>query len=271
MINSIYEAIEKESIEDVKNFLTADKDFIEEGNWNPLHAASRKGNIAIIEAILQHAANDPFRSFDVNAEFEIMDDGSDIRGTALTEALLNGNKDAAKLLIKSGASVKASYYSRNEDTPEWLSGNYELSTNGGVAWWLAADDEELLKLCIKNGIDIDATDCDDTAALAYAIAGSKQGKVARLLSLGANPDAYVNHEHMGRIPLLVYAVQICCEQNTDESFRIVELLLKHGATLSSACADCENESAIDIIMSFRNERLSFLFGLQNILERIPNQ
>ncbi len=138
-----------------------------------------------------------------------------------------------------------------------------------MAWWLA--DDEVFELCIQHGIDIDATDDNGTTALAYAISASNQEKVARFLSLGANPDLCINHEYMGRIPLLVQAVLIYCDRNTDESFRVVELLLKHGAALASVCADCENESAIDIVISKRNKKLSMLFGLQNIVERLDNQ
>lgn len=262
MYDSIYDAIENESKAAVDRFCATDEDFIEDGGWNPLHAASRVGNVAIIKSILRYIDKAFYSFFDVNSEFEIIDHCSDRRGTALTEALLNDHKDAAKILIKNGADVNATYFGQDFDTPEWQFGNYELASEGGVAWWLA--DEEIFNLCIKHGLDIDATDYNDNSALAYAVDRSMPEKVLHLLSFGANTEKYIDHEYMGRIPLLIYAVEIHCNRKTDESFRVVELLLKHGAALSFACKDCDNESAVDIVLDRKDNRLIELFGLRNV-------
>lgn len=268
MNDSIYDAINQEFVDDVERFLATDTNFIEDGFWTPLHAASRVGNMAIVESILRYINNTPDSCFDINTEFEIIDQYSDKRGTALTEALLRNHKDAAKLLIKNGANVNATYFSQDSDTPEWSFGSYELATDQGVAWWLA--DEEIFSLCIKYGLDINAKGDNGKTALVCAIAASRPENVLRFLSFGANLEQYIDHEYMGRISLLIDAVEIHCNRHTEESFRVVEALLQNGATLSSVCQDCDNESVIDIVLDRCDARLIELFGLGNIAGRLGN-
>jgi ankyrin repeat protein len=265
MIDSIYKAIKVGSIEDLNKLLAQDIDDVLDGGWNPLHAASKVGNLRAVELILSYIQKSGNVSFDVNSEFESIDSDSDNRGTALTEAMLNGHKDIAKLLIVNGANVNATYYSQDTDCPEWFLGEYDLAINSGVAWWLS--EEELFNLCLANGLEIDAEDNNDNTALVYAVKSSNLKKVIQLLENGANVNLYYQHEYMGKIPLLVYAVTIHGEQKTQRSFDVVKSLLKHGAPLSAKCLDCENETVIEIVLNKGNEKLIDLFGLAKLAEK----
>ena len=68
MFDSIYDAIKNESLDDVLRFLATDEDFTEDGGWNPLHAAGKTGNVAIIEAALRYIDNTSYSWFDINTE-----------------------------------------------------------------------------------------------------------------------------------------------------------------------------------------------------------
>lgn len=251
MVESIYEAIEEGSLEEVEKFLDLNYDFVEDGGWNPLHAACRVGNIAVVESILKYIKNASYPGFNINSDFETNSSNTDNRGTALTEALLHGHVDVANLLISNGADVNSAYYNQDQDCPEWFFGHYNLATNGGVAWWLT--DGELFDLCLSHGLEIDATDYDDNPALIYSIGSSNYLKAKQLLENGADPNGYFDFEYMGNIPILIYAVVIFLHAKTEEAFAVVETLLRHGAPLSAKCIDCDNETVIDIVLD-RNQK-----------------
>jgi ankyrin repeat protein len=266
MTDSIYEAIKNNSIEDVNRLLAQNLDFVGDGGWNPLHAACKEGNLTAVESILRYIQENGNAGFDIDSEFECIDLYSDYRGTALTEALVNSNNDIVKLLIVNGANVNATYYNQDTDCPEWFLGEYDLATDGGVAWWLS--DEELFNLCLTHGLEIDATDHHDKTALIYAVESSNAKRVLQLLKNGANANQYYRHEYMGEIPLLVNAVVIHGKQKTERSFDVVASLLKHGASISAQCLQCDHETVIDIVLDQGDEDLIKLFGLSNIAEKI---
>ncbi len=269
MIDSIYKAIQIGSTKDMKKLLAQDINDVLDGGWNPLHEACKVGNIKAVESILKYIKKSGNVSFDINSDYECIDLYSDNRGTALTEALLNGHKDIAKLLIVNGANVNATYYNQNSNRPEWFFCEYGLATDSGVAWWLS--DEELFKLCLAHGLEIDAEDNNENTALIHAVKSSKIKKVTQLLENGANVNLYCQHEYMGKIPVLVYAVIIHMEQKSECSFNVVKALLKHGASLSAKCLDCDNETVIDIVMGQGTEYLIELFGLTKLAENIATQ
>lgn len=270
MTESIYKAIDRDCIEDINRLLAQDNDdFVVDGGWNPLHAACKVGNFRAVESILGYIHKSKNITYDINTVFETIDSDSDNRGTALTEALLNGHKDIAKLLINNGANVNATYYNQDTNCPEWLFGEYDHATDGGVAWWLS--DEALFNLCLVHGLEIDAEDHQNNTALIYAVRSSKIKKVLQLLKNGANVNLYCQHEYMGKIPLLVYAVTIHCEQKMECSFDVVKALLKYGASLSAQCLGCENETVIDIVLDQGSENLIELFGLTNLAEKMAIQ
>lgn len=265
MIDSIFKAIEEERIEVVKRLLDEEINDILDGGWNPLHEACKAGNLRAVELILSYIQMSGNVIFDINSEYESIESYSDNRGTALTEALLNGHKDIAKLLIVNGANVNATYYSQDSNCPEWFFGEYDLASDSGVAWWLS--DEELFNLCLANGLEIDAEDNDGNTALVHAVRSSNIKKVTHLLENGANVNLYFQHEYMEKIPLLVYAVTIHGEQKTECSFDVVKALLKHGAPLSAKCLGCENETVIEIVLSQGTENIIELFGLTKLAEK----
>lgn len=269
MIDSIYKAIEEDRIEVVNRLLDEEINDILDGGWNPLHEACKAGNFRVVELILSYIQKSGNVIFDINSEYESVESYSDNRGTALTEALLNGHKDIAKLLIVKGANVNATYYNQDSNCPEWFFCEYDLVTANGVAWWLS--DEELFNLCLSHGLEIDASGHQENTALIYAVSSSKIKRVLQLLENGANTNLYCQHDDMGEIPLIVHAALIHCKQKTESSFEIVRSLLKYGAPLSAQCRDCDNETVVDIVMGQGTEDLIELFGLTNLAEKITTQ
>ena len=112
----------------------------------------------IVETVVQHIKlTDPDSLIaEINADFEIIDNPSDHRGCALSEALLHSHFDVARVLVENGANVNATYYSQDQDTPEYFFGRYELATNTGVCWWLALGLKELLDLMKDHWLFVDA-------------------------------------------------------------------------------------------------------------------
>ena len=269
MIDSIYKAIRDNSIEDLNRLLDEEINDIWDGGWNPLHEACKVGNIKAVESILICIQQPGNAMFDINSDYECIDLYSDKRGTALTEALLHGHKDIAKLLIANGANVNSNYYNQDTDCPEWIVGEYELATEGGVAWWLS--DEDMFNLCLSNGLEIDATDHQDNTALIHAVRSSKLQRVLQLLIHGANTNLYCQHDDMGKIPLLVDAVLIHCKQKDEISLDVIRALLRYGAPLFTQCKDCENETVIDIVVGQGTKELIELFGLTKLAEKIASQ
>ena len=259
MYASIYEAIEADSIEGVKKCLGDDIDFIEDGGWNPLHAACKKGNIDIVTAILDFLKSSVDAGFTINSEFEIIDPDLDYRGTALSEAFINDHTEVAKLLVENGADSSASFFQQSQDSPEWFFGDYDSATDCGLCFWLA--DQDLLSTMIDHGLDIDACDDNGKSALSHAVQVGDQDRVAMLLDFGANPNQVINHDEMGTISLLIQAV-------VGENTPIVEMLLKYSASLNYCCDDCDGETVIDIILEKKNPELDEIFGMQNVRNKM---
>jgi len=264
--DSIFEAIKEEDVKWVRYFLKHNQVPIEDGGWNPLHEASKKGNLPIVKAILQYLKNNEDHEFNVNSYFEIIDRDSDYRGTALSEALLNGNIDIAKFLVKNGANVNGRYYTQDQNTPEWFFGEYELATSQGVCWWLA--DQNLLdNLFIKHGLSIDYEDYKENNALYYAMQSGDISKVNWLLCNGSDPQQYMMDEEMGNVPCMVFAVRkyLYSNRKKSEYFEIIKLLLRYTSSLGGECSSHNNKTVLDIILEESDDSdLDRLFGLQNI-------
>jgi len=167
--SSIYEAIKEEDIEAIKYFIAeGEADYYGGWSWNPLHEACKGENIKIVQLLLEQA------KIPADTDFELIDDSSDYRGSALTEALLHGNIDIAKLLIQHGANVNASYYSQDIDTPEYFFGDYDLAIDIGNCLKLALcyNNDALIHLMLENGLAVDEMDDKEKTNLYYAVLNS---------------------------------------------------------------------------------------------------
>lgn len=262
---SIYEAIEENDIVAVECFLKNGNYDEMDGGWNPLHAASKAGHKQIVQLILNYV-NQGQTSFHINSYFEIMDDYSDDRGSALSEALLNKNFSIANILIKNGANINESYYSQSLNSPEYLFADFDAATKGGVCWWLA--DKKLFKVMKKMGIEADAQDFKDNTALFYAVSNANNEYVDILLDLGADPNQYVEHDCSGQIPILVYAVMQFFDTKKSDYLETIKLLLKYGALLNLTCYQCDQENVMDLVFDADCPELDEIFGLSRIKENM---
>lgn len=177
--------------------------------------AIKKGNIDVIDSLIN-------KGFDVNlknwkgltplivavnnnqqqvVKF-LIDNNSDINAktknlfTALMIAASKGHLEVVKLLIENGADVNA----KDKYGTTALMGAVEKCYI------------EIVKLLIENGADI--TD----ESLARATVNNSTGIVKLLLENGANANIKI----YGKKPLLIETVE-------EGQYRIVELLIKHGA------------------------------------------
>jgi len=135
--DTIYQAIEAQDLKAVESFLATSKDLQTDGFWTPLHEASKQGNCKIVQAILSDIETSKYCLFNINTEFEIDSNDDDMRGTALSEGLLNNSDEVVKLLVENGADVNSTFYSQNRDSCEWAFGDYSAATEQGVCWWLS--------------------------------------------------------------------------------------------------------------------------------------
>lgn len=251
MMTSIFDAIENGDLQAVQDFLKQRPADWGGLAWNPLHEAAKRGDIPIIKLLLEHG-------IPINSEFEEVGFYDDNRGTALTEALFNNQIDAAKFLIRSGADINSVYYKIDGDEFEPVP---ETATSFSLA--LLSGDEELIDLMVENGLYVDISDHQDNTALFYAISDSDKPLVAKLLRMGANVDKEMMDDERGRVSALVYALLRYNRKNSS-SLEIIELLLKHGASLNYQCTECEGETVIDVVLEQNSPVLDRLFGLQNV-------
>ncbi len=115
-------AIDEQKSEIVTVLLKAGADAmtVDQGTWSPLHSASRKGNVAIVRALLQHGA-DP--------NYGTMRDGT----TPLMLAAMSRSVECFKLLLDNGANPDARERDERED-------------GRNVEYYLTSDQEENHKL-----------------------------------------------------------------------------------------------------------------------------
>lgn len=262
--SSVYEAIREKDIEAVKYFIAEGEVDYGGWSWNALHEACKGENIEIIKLLLEKA------KIPANTDFELIDDSSDYRGSALTEALLNGNLDIAKLLIQFGADVNASYYSEDRDTLEYFFGSYDLVTDKGNCLGLALcyDNDELIHLMLEKGLDIDATDDQDKTNLYHAIFNSNLNHVSKLLDIGSDVNQVMNESDLGYgdLSALMFAVLQYSPKN-QSSHDIIKLLLNNGASIEYEALDCEEETVLDLVFDKNDAALDLLLGLQGLRNR----
>ncbi|SMF95168.1 Ankyrin repeat-containing protein [Methylomagnum ishizawai] len=130
-----FDAIRDNALERLKEFSA----HIESGgySWSPMHEAAKLGRTELLKYILAQ------RFVDINDEFEIGEPDDFRRGTALTEALLNGHVETAVFLIEQGANVNAEYY--GYENTHCLGLEFEESGNC-LTLALATGNSELIRL-----------------------------------------------------------------------------------------------------------------------------
>ena len=213
----------------------------------PLHAASDKGFLKIVELLLEHGA-------DIEAQ-------DLVKWTPLHWASRGGHVEVSRLLLQCGADINAK--DDGEQTPLYLAsgaGHMEvalllLESNADPNTWsdwreavtplhvaLLRGHLGLVQLLLKHGVDIDTQDHFGDSLLHVAARVGQLGVVQQLLELGANvhlrnkydetPFQIVS-QRTGRI--LIRASQYAKDITKSEvelqreKHEIEQLLLKHGA------------------------------------------
>lgn len=237
-----------------------------EPETNPLIVASRKGDCAILAALLDSPERQNSSYRDLSRCYENDDDT--LRTTVLAEALRAGHEDAARLLIERGADVNASFMSFLSSWADNGSG-YD-NVREGICWQLASD--ELLEFMKGYGLDVDTCYDRDYTALTNAVMSGNAKRVEQLLALGADPNQKTpEYDDIWGWNLLAYAVYNAqTEEGFEEFAPIIKSLLKHGALINALVENTEYEfirnpkvSVIDIVLEADNSALDELFGLQN--------
>lgn len=268
----IFQAIEKDSPIDVRQLVKLKQiDIEEDGGWNPLHAAARKGNIEIVKLIVGATEQGRETFYDINATFECINNYSDERGTALSEALLNGHKDVAKFLVEQGADVNAEFYSQNYSLLEWQFGFYDECTNEGICWWLA--DNELLNFMMPYGVDLEAKVNSSTYkedALILAIKNGKKATVELLLELGVSVNRKIEIEDFGFITYLYSAVIYAMRSNNkkDDRYAIIQKLIQYEAFLEPLDGDTKESPLAFVLEQNTDDKLDEILGLKSIRDRL---
>ena len=172
-------------------------------------------------ALLDHAAE----KNKVNRIHRLIAMGQDVNKTnwALFGAARFDSKDAAKLLIESGADVNAKPYDGRTVLMEAVDRN----------------NADFARLLIESGADVNAKDNDGTTALMMA-AGKNAYNIAKLLiESGADVNAMNN---LGRTALMRTAYM-----SYGNSVDLAKLLIKSGANVNAK--DNAGETALSIAKS----------------------
>ncbi|MDO5470227.1 MAG: ribosomal protein L7/L12 [Akkermansia sp.] len=166
-----------------------------------LRAAIAQDNIPLVQDLLKQGA-------DLNAAY-LCDDSIE---TPLTHALLRHNAKLVKLLLEAGADIEQR--PTNDSIPPL---HYVVSLN---------DDQELVRLLIKSGANINACDDGGDTPLHVATDCAADINMRLLLQAGANIEA---QNAQGQTPL-----HFATEQE-DET--VISLLINHGANVNAQTND----------------------------------
>ncbi len=170
---SLFEAVKKGDIEQVKKFIAAGADVNARGNQSltPLHFAAKGGHEEIARLLIAEGAN-------VNVK--MVDDS----WTLLLTAAKNGHTKLVKLLLEKGAKVD-------------VGDDYGYTPLYYSIW---SEDEEAVRMLIAAGADVNrrVNEEDEYNAFFYAVWMGDAGIVKALIDAGAN----VNYKDKGgRTPL----------------------------------------------------------------------
>ncbi len=172
---SLFEAVKKGDIEQVKKFIAAGADVNARNNRSvtPLHFAATNGHEEIARLLIAEGAN-------VNVNM------GDYSWTPLHDAANRGHTKLVKLLLEKGAKVDAGY-------------NYGHTPLYYAIW---SEDEESVRILIAAGADVNGPK-QGYPPLFYAVRKSHEGIVKAIIDAGAD----VNKGPQPSYLPLFYAVQ----------------------------------------------------------------
>ena len=234
----------------------ADLDLRNSNGKTVLNYASETGNKDRVEVLLKY-----------NASLETRDDNYE-GFTALMNAVDAGNVGIAELLLKQGANPNVTMGRRDMNIIELAHGSLEMinlllsyrPSKNIISWaYIRAiqenrNDDEMIKLLVKNGADIDMPDEHGETALVKAIRQENTYVVDSLLKKGANPNEIATtslhhyyYDDFDEATALLLA-------SWYGNFEIVDLLLKHGAdpnvVIKTRVGNC---SVIDTLIKLYGE------------------
>lgn len=165
---------------------------------SPIHIAARMGNHEIIQLILKHP----------KCDINILTTGSI---NALTIAVAHNNLSTAYLLLGQRLKCKVQdsaliYAAMNE--------------NG----------EELIRLLLNHGANVNGTDSKGNTALMHAVAKSHEKNVNVLISREWKPSIEINKQNCDGWTALHFAYSV--EKNSAKRFDIIRILLNKNANIN---------------------------------------
>nr|WP_320056509.1 ankyrin repeat domain-containing protein [Desulfuromonas thiophila] len=264
---SIFQAIEQDLIGEVSRLVKLGQiDDEEDGGWNPLHAAARKGNVEIVSLLIESIeANDVF--YNINSYFEILDSYGDYRGTALSEALLHNNTDVARLLVTKGANVNDEFFSQDQVEYRLSGWDYDAVTKHGICWWLA--DGELLTFMMPYGVELEAkiSRCGhEEDALIIAIRNGNTKRVSKLLELGVAVNRKVEIEDFGLVSYIyaavIYAIKF--KRKIEARYNIIRSLIQYGALFEPVESTTSDSPLVFILEQNRDDVIDGILGIRPI-------
>lgn len=258
----VFDAIEDNDLKALESFASS----IESGGWawSPLHKAAKLGRTELLKFILKQRS-----SVHINDSFETGEPDDFCSGTALTEALTNGHVDTAIFLIEQGANVNETYYGYENTHCLGL----EIEESGTcLTLAIAIDNDELIQLMIKHGLDINAIfHCDhkDMTAFAYYLKCADIEALQKLFDLGADITALVKDDEWDvDISPLMQAIRLYnpYHQSEGDSTRknrlaVVDWLLRHGVDLGYVHEESELPTVLSVVIDANDAELNQLFGL----------
>ena len=227
--SEIHEAVKKGDVQAVKALLAKDPKLVvfkDKNGETPLHEAARRGRKEIAALLIANKA-------DLNAHNNRVYWDS----TPLMYAVVNAHKDLVELLLKSNADpnhqrrtwrVSALHDAVGQNNIEIVRLLLEHKANPNVLRWNKgggapihqAKNEEMLKLLLAHGADVNAPNGAGHTVLYTAVRWNRQGQVKFLLSNHADPDVA---DRGGFTPLHIAAGR------DDRYLGVVNQLLEGGA------------------------------------------
>jgi ankyrin repeat protein len=207
----IFEAIDKNNIEEVDAIIKSNKEIVneikeitdkstEKIKRSPLGWACKKTNNDIVKLLIENGA-------DVNQ--------SGCERYPLMYACRFGDTELVKMLIDAGADVKT-----NDAVDEWQAIHYACMNKDFGA--------EIIELLIKHGADVNATDKSNISPIYIACYNGYVKNLEVLISHGANVEAD-NKNDKQWTPLIT----ACIFDKSD----VIEILLKNGVLINRKYSD----------------------------------
>lgn len=195
---------------------------------NPLFLAVSKGNLEIVEFLLQHNA----------------DPNTTLNSTSLTTALKNNRFDIAKMLLKYGADP-------NLKDPLGMTPLIHESKRGKI---------ENVRFLLQYPVDVNISNNWNETALYWAAVNQDTEIILSLLAKGAkvdsnNPAAEIKNNTNEKTPLMVAA--------SFGNKELMEILLNHGASISYKTSQGEDVFSIVSNLNKENSELLALLTKQS--------